>query len=338
VCSGSSQTYSVAAVSGAISYTWTLPSGWSGTSTTTSITATSGSTGGAITVKVNNSCGSSASQTITITATAVPAAPGTITSTGGNVNICPGDSSTYSVSSISGITYNWTVPTGATIESGHGTNTIKVIYSGSFASSGIIQVTATNSCGTGPASSLSVTRNAPAAPATIIGPSQICPDSTIIYSINAVSSATSYLWAVPAGASIQSGQNSTSVTTRWSAGSGAITVAAANGCGNSASRSMNVDADCLTGVETINSQSLEATVFPNPSSGSVTLRFNSIGEENYSIRLHDITGREVMMENGKAQGGMNNMVMDLSNYANGIYMLQLQSGQSSQIIKLVLNK
>ena len=45
VCQGSSQTYSVAAVTGATSYTWTLPSGWTGTSTTNSITATAGSSG-----------------------------------------------------------------------------------------------------------------------------------------------------------------------------------------------------------------------------------------------------------------------------------------------------
>ena len=35
VCQGSSNTYSISAVSGATSNTWTLPSGWSGSSTTT---------------------------------------------------------------------------------------------------------------------------------------------------------------------------------------------------------------------------------------------------------------------------------------------------------------
>jgi hypothetical protein len=67
VTSGTSQTYSIAAVSGATSYTWTLPSGWSGSSTSTSITATAGSTGGTISVKANNACGSGSSRSLTVT-------------------------------------------------------------------------------------------------------------------------------------------------------------------------------------------------------------------------------------------------------------------------------
>ena len=67
VPSGSSQTYSIAAVSGATSYTWTLPSGWTGSSTSTSITTTVGTTGGTISVKANNACGSSATRTLSVT-------------------------------------------------------------------------------------------------------------------------------------------------------------------------------------------------------------------------------------------------------------------------------
>ncbi|MDD3875108.1 MAG: T9SS type A sorting domain-containing protein [Bacteroidales bacterium] len=65
VCQGSTNTYSVAPVSGATSYTWTLPNGWTGTSTSNSINATGG-TSGNITVTANNSYGSSSAQTLTI--------------------------------------------------------------------------------------------------------------------------------------------------------------------------------------------------------------------------------------------------------------------------------
>jgi hypothetical protein len=67
VTAGSNNTYSIASVSGATSYTWTLPSGWSGSSTTTSITTTAGSAGGTISVKANNACGASAARTLTVT-------------------------------------------------------------------------------------------------------------------------------------------------------------------------------------------------------------------------------------------------------------------------------
>lgn len=56
-CPNSSQTYSVPAVVGALSYTWTIPSGWTGTSTSNSITVTTGSTGGTIFVAAENGCG-----------------------------------------------------------------------------------------------------------------------------------------------------------------------------------------------------------------------------------------------------------------------------------------
>jgi hypothetical protein len=66
VNSGSTQAYSIAAVNGATSYTWTLPSGWSGGSTATSITATVGNVGGTISVVANNVCGASSSRTFAV--------------------------------------------------------------------------------------------------------------------------------------------------------------------------------------------------------------------------------------------------------------------------------
>ncbi|MBK7376899.1 MAG: hypothetical protein IPJ02_15525 [Chitinophagaceae bacterium] len=66
VCSGSSNIYSIPAVTGATSYTWTLPSGWTGNSSTTSINATAGATGGIISVAANNSCGISPLQSLIV--------------------------------------------------------------------------------------------------------------------------------------------------------------------------------------------------------------------------------------------------------------------------------
>ncbi|HYD21752.1 MAG TPA: hypothetical protein VEB40_09780, partial [Flavipsychrobacter sp.] len=42
VCAGSAQTYYIYPVPGADDYTWVLPSGWTGTSTSTTITVTAG--------------------------------------------------------------------------------------------------------------------------------------------------------------------------------------------------------------------------------------------------------------------------------------------------------
>lgn len=81
VCEGTANTYSIPAVSGATSYTWTLPSGgWSFTGSSNSINTTAGSTSGTISVTANNGCGSSPAQTLAVTVNPAPANPaGTIT-------------------------------------------------------------------------------------------------------------------------------------------------------------------------------------------------------------------------------------------------------------------
>ncbi|MEY5034888.1 MAG: hypothetical protein RL447_1266, partial [Bacteroidota bacterium] len=62
VSPGTPVTYSVAPVAGATSYTWTLPSGWVGSSTTNSITVTTSTNSGTVSVVANaNGCTSGAS-------------------------------------------------------------------------------------------------------------------------------------------------------------------------------------------------------------------------------------------------------------------------------------
>lgn len=225
-CVGSSQTYSVSAVGGASSYTWTLPSGWTGTSTTNSITASVGSTGGTISVRANNSSGcSSAIRTLTVTTNTAPSTPGTIT---GNATVCSGTAQTYSVTAVAGATsYSWTMPSGWT-----GSSTTNSINTTSGTTSGNISITATNTCGTSIAATKAITVNTiPATPGTISGSATICSNSVNIYSITAVAGATSYTWTLPSGWTGTSTTNSISTTA--SSTSGNISVTANNSCGAS---------------------------------------------------------------------------------------------------------
>jgi hypothetical protein len=73
ICSGTTQTYSIESVSDATGYSWTLPSGWTGSSTTNSITALAGNSG-TISVVAVNSCGSSVSQVMNVTVDPMPQA------------------------------------------------------------------------------------------------------------------------------------------------------------------------------------------------------------------------------------------------------------------------
>jgi len=245
VCPGISYTYSVPAVSGASTYTWALPSGWTGSSTTSSIQTTAGASGGNITVKANNSCGSSALITLMVSANGTaPPTPGSIS---GTIAICAGISYTYSILPLNGATsYTWTLPSGWT-----GSSTTNSIQATAGISSGDISVKANNSCGSSSVITLAVSTNgsAPPTPGTISGNVAICPGSTNTYSVQAVNGATSYTWTLPFGWTGSSLTNSITVTAGTS--NGLIIVAANNSCGMSMDKIQGVT---VTAVNTSVSQ------------------------------------------------------------------------------------
>ncbi|NTW31485.1 MAG: DUF2341 domain-containing protein [Bacteroidetes bacterium] len=81
----------------------------------------------------------------------------------------------------------------------------------------------------------------PAQPGSISGNSFSCTASpTLTYNISAVSEATSYTWSVPSGATINSGQGSTSINVTFGSNSGDVSVTASNACGTSAASNLAV--------------------------------------------------------------------------------------------------
>ena len=237
VCQGVSQTYSIAAVAGATSYTWTLPSGWNGSSSSTSITATVGSNGGNISVTANNSCGTSALASLTVTVQTTPAQPVSIA---GNTAVCQGVSQTYSIAAVAGATsYTWTLPSGWS-----GSSNSTSITATAGAASGNISVTANNTCGSGAARTLSVTATAlPGQAGTITGETTVCLGSSQTYSISPVTGATAYAWTLPSGWSGSS--TTTSITVNADAASGNISVTANNSCGSGATRTISISVQAI---------------------------------------------------------------------------------------------
>jgi hypothetical protein len=242
VCPGDSKVYSIVAVSGATSYTWTAPvggsivSGQGSTSVTVSYISTF-TASGTLSVVANNGCGSSAARTLAITRN-TPSTPSVII--GAASGVCAGTTGTYSVTNVSGMTYNWTAPNNATISSGQGTNTVVVDFSASF-TTGSLSVTANNGCGTSAARTLSIL-SVPATPGTITGAiSAVCAGTSGTYSVTNVTGVT-YNWIAPNNASISSGQGTNSIVVNFSAlyTSGTLSVAGTNSCGSSALRTLAI--------------------------------------------------------------------------------------------------
>jgi PKD-like domain len=235
------QGYSISSVSGATSYTWSVPSGWTITAGqgTVSLTTNIGSSGN-VSVVANNSYGSSSASTLAITVSSIPATPASIT---GSATQSPTVSATYSTSVSGATSYTWTVPTGWTINSGQSTSSITVT-TGTVGQNGNVAVTATNSCGTSSAKTLAVTVScsAPATPGTITGTATQTASVTSTYSIASVTGATTYTWSVPTGWTLNSGQGtiSVSITSGAVGQNGNISVTAGSSCGTSSARTLAV--------------------------------------------------------------------------------------------------
>ncbi|MEI6900566.1 MAG: T9SS type A sorting domain-containing protein, partial [Bacteroidota bacterium] len=75
----------------------------------------------------------------------------------------------------------------------------------------------------------------PSTAGTISGTASVCKGTTgVTYSVSSITNATGYVWSLPSGATIATGNNTNSITVDFSstASSGNITVYGTNGCGN----------------------------------------------------------------------------------------------------------
>jgi hypothetical protein len=232
ICEGTTNTYSITPVNGATSYNWILPNGWTGSSSTNSISVTANGTSGDIKVSAKNFCGLSALQSLSVNVTTVPVKPDSIY---GDTIVCNSVSSTFSTSDVKGATsYTWTLPGGWT-----GNSATNILNAVAGISGGIITVTANNSCGSSASASKSVSVNsAPDSAGSINGNSTVCSLSSNTYSIPVISRATSYTWTLPSGWTGNSATNSISAVAGITGGN--ITVKANNSCGTSAETTLGI--------------------------------------------------------------------------------------------------
>ncbi|MBK7855003.1 MAG: T9SS type A sorting domain-containing protein [Bacteroidetes bacterium] len=160
LCNTAGKVYTIAAVPGATSYTWSVPSGASFTSNSgTSITVCYGSnfkTTGTVKVKANCACNSSAYTTLAVSA--APPQPGAIT---GSASVCKTQTAIpYSISSVTGATsYKWTITGGAIFNGSTTSLSSSVKYTTATSSAATLSVVAKNSCSSSVARTLAIAVN-----------------------------------------------------------------------------------------------------------------------------------------------------------------------------------
>ena len=331
-CPNTTGIYSVPASSGASSYTWTLPSGVSGSSTTNSINvafAPTYNSGGNICVSVTSVCGvTSVPKCKTIT----PGLPSVPSSINGSLSGVCNQSVIYTCPSQgAGTTYTWTSPSNTTI-TGNGSNSVNIAFN--TLSTGPVCVVANNSCGFSGTRCITV-KGAPNSPSSITAnPSIWCAnDDGINFTANTTSLTGSYTlsWLYPASSVatyVAGGGNSNSLTLDWGTGNGSIVVIASNVCG-SGSKAYNTTVSCREGDAANTSTVLQ--LYPNPATTVVNIRYTAVNNSNTEVKVLDITGRTVIQQSVTCINGINDLQLDMGKLSKGPYIIHLtNAGISTQ--------
>ena len=143
---------------------------------------------------------------------------------------------------------------------------------------------------------------------------------TTEWSYSCSDEASSFEWNITGG-TILSGQGTSFVTVQWTTdGEISVTAISADGCPGLSS---TLEIDILMGLEGL-TFSDNLTIFPSPASSNMTVSLDGI-EGNKRCQIYSLTGKKVLafvLEN-------NTRTLDVSNLANGTYILAVNTDQGA---------
>jgi hypothetical protein len=259
----------------------------------------------------------------TINVIDAPATPGTIFGTSNG--ICQGSSSqyVYSTGTVTDATgYNWTTPTGVNIDAYPSPTSIATSFS-TNAQSGVISVSASNSCGTSGTSTLAVTVNPlPNSNGNpISGSASVCQGQNgVSFNMSGYSNASSYTWADLDG-SQATGTSTYTTNIPVTASSGNILVWGTNSCGDGDTVSLAVSVNPLPGAASGTNGMNTVGICPNP--GNVAYNTNAIANATSYIWT---LPAGVTMAGGN---GADSIQVNYSNNMNGgVYYIQVHGSNA----------
>lgn len=353
ICSGTNNlTYSITPVSGASSYSWILPGGWSGSSVTNTISTTTSLSGGIISVSANNACGSSSTSVLSVTInptptitvnsgsictgnsfTISPSGAGTYTIQGGSAIVSPTATASYTVVgtstagcvSASSATSNVTVNASPAISVNSGSicsgNSFTISPSGANtytiqAGNAVVSPTATTSYTVVGTSTAGCVSSSPATSNVTVNPLPTIGASTSNSMLCVGQSAT----LTASGASTYTfnpGGTGTSIVVSPSITSTyTISGTSAQGCNNSSVFTQSVST--CAGIEQIITQSYSSVVFPNPSNGKYTIKSINLIQ---NIEVLNLLGEIVLSKVSDSEIAE----IDITEQVNGVYILKIDN-------------
>ena len=93
---------------------------------------------------------------------------------------------------------------------------------------------------------------------------------------------------------------------------------------------------CTVGINEEVASSVVA-VYPNPTTGVVTLDINNETATEFVVNIYNVTGALVSSNTYPAKGGLLNETINLSSYVDGIYLIRINSGNDIITKKIIKN-
>lgn len=333
-CANTTRWYRVAAVPGATSYRWyTNNTGWvpvGGLPTDTVFVSSADSIqifvadtttrAATLRVRADGLCGPGLPFARTIQIARSPVlAPDSIRRPNGSTDyVCAGTARTYTAGTVTGATgYVWTLPGANWTAANLTTTTPSLSVTATPGPGGVMTVAASNACGAGPAKQLLV----PAVAQTPIN-----------YSIN-LNGQTLSVTRQPY-ATYQWQRNNNNIP-----GATDTTYTANNSQSGTYTVRVTVCGQTVTlGPITSLSEKLSAgsiDLFPNPTTGKLTLKANVSSTADVSVRVLDAMGRSLGKSGRVMFADQQDQVeLDLSDYASGLYIVEITRG-NERVIKRV---
>jgi len=153
-------------------------------------------------------------------------------------------------------------------------------------------------------------------------------------SVQPISNATAYIWTLPQGFTLVSGQNTNAIIVdiALTASPVYISVYGTNSCGYGIS-STYFPATIITGIAGFEDASF--SVYPTLSSGAVFVRMNVNTQEKITVRLFNQYGA-LVFEEVKGQELLQSF--DFSCFSNGLYYMQISGNGFSKTVKIGIQR
>jgi PKD repeat protein len=179
----------------------------------------------------------------------------------------------------------------------------------------------------------------PAAATAIIGSNQGCQGYAEIYTVDAISLATEYMWTMEpaeAGTALQEGNTCTVTWSDMYEGTATMKVCGVNECGEGVwSEEFLVIVQNCTGIEEGN-KNASLSIYPNPTTGNFTVEFNA--SDVINLKLINTLGEVVYQLNKVETNGFFTKSISVNNISEGVYYLKVEGNTLNINKKIVIKK